>query len=262
MLDRGDAAGGGKGLAADQHAAAGRCCHKVGRPVHPREGVEHGEEIDEGRDQRALGKAGAVQPRHQADHDALVRDSARDKAPEIVGRMADIGVGQPQEVGASGGGDALFQRPELARPALRARAAGHHRQLRAREAARDVCRAIIALVIDQDDAEVAGIILRQHRAQRAGDDIGLVARRDDGDDRWPVRWLGQAVGVAVGEFPEIGAGEHHHQPDGEGDATEDEGKRDRHALEIAVRAEPAQRIVDRFDMRPGLVAKFALRLGG
>src|SRR5688500_15681207 len=55
-LDRGDATRRLQRLALHQHAAAGRARRPSLWAVHPGERVEHLEEIDIGRDQRALGE--------------------------------------------------------------------------------------------------------------------------------------------------------------------------------------------------------------
>ena len=61
VADGVDAARGAQRLGAHQHAAAGRARHRVVRPVHPGERIEHLEEEDEGRDVHALGQVLAAQ---------------------------------------------------------------------------------------------------------------------------------------------------------------------------------------------------------
>ncbi len=66
----------------DQHAAAGGRRHLAARIVHPAERIEHLEEIDEGRNEGALGEALAAQFRHQRGQDvaAATRHARRASA--------------------------------------------------------------------------------------------------------------------------------------------------------------------------------------
>ena len=79
-----------------QHAAAGRRGHALLRIVHPAEGKQHVEEEDKGGNQKALGEAFAAQLGHQRGENKFSRFRARHKPAKIVGRMRNIGVGEPE----------------------------------------------------------------------------------------------------------------------------------------------------------------------
>jgi len=88
-----------------------------------------------------------------------------------------------------------------ARPAARAgrRLAGAERR---RGLARRRHGGVAALVVNQDHAELAGIVLAKQRTDGLADAIGLVAGRDDrGDDR-PRTVPGRIVVIALGAEPE------------------------------------------------------------
>ncbi len=74
-------------------------------------------------------------------------------------------------------------------------------------------RAVAALVVDQHDAEIARIILRQQRADALRDDVGLVARGDHGDDLGPDLRRGRRGRiVAVAAQPESASAQRQEQP--------------------------------------------------
>ena len=119
--DRGNPARRLERRALNQHAAA-RCRSKRRAAVHPVEGIKHHEIIDESRDQHALGPGLAMQlghERHQLALLAPLSTMARnsDKPAQCIGRVFDIGVGEPDVLRGSCVLDSLRNGPELAGPA-------------------------------------------------------------------------------------------------------------------------------------------------
>ena len=84
----------------------------------------------------------------------------------------------------------LADRPELAGPARGKLAAGKNRQAlaatgRIGRRPGNLSRTVVALIIDQDHIEGTPIILAQERTERCRHHVSLVARRNDGHNRWP-----------------------------------------------------------------------------
>ena len=121
-----------------------------------------------------------MQPGHERDQHALLGFGDRDQPPQSVGRVFDVGVGEPEEARLSGALDALRHGPELAGPAGSERFAGENFDAipPALQVSRDLTGPVLAAIIDQHDAEIAGIILRGQHCQRPGDNVGLIARRN------------------------------------------------------------------------------------
>src|SRR5262249_44582333 len=113
---------------------------------------------------------------------------------ERIWRVHDIGVGQ-QHVGwwrrlAERQREALLLGPGLAHPSGRESLSVYDRQpigstAHLRSARRDRSGAIAALVVDQNNRERAGVVLIEQRADTFRNAIGLVASRDDRNDRRP-----------------------------------------------------------------------------
>ena len=94
------------------------------RFIDPREGVQHLKEIDEGRHQRVLGAALAIEPHHfahQVDGRGLETRYQRRQVPRVV---HDVRIGQQQHR-RIGQRDALVHRPELPGPTVRLGLAGN-----------------------------------------------------------------------------------------------------------------------------------------
>src|SRR5204863_8626701 len=74
---------------------------------------------------------------------------------------------------------------------------------------------ILTAVVHQDDAEGAGIVLPQQRADARGDAVRLVARRHDGGDGRPGGRRRHFAVVALGTAPELAAAEQQVEPNAE-----------------------------------------------
>jgi hypothetical protein len=100
--------------------------------------------------------------------------------------------------------------PDLARPAGRQLAGPRQGEalLAAQllgQGAGQARRAVAAVVVDQDDVEGPGIVLAQQSLEAVLDDLGLVARRHQGDHRGPgLRLLQVLLELLVGQ-PEAAA---------------------------------------------------------
>ena len=130
-----------------------------------------------------------MQANHQRHEIVSAALGLRDEAAEIGRRMDDVGVGQQQVVRMSpvGDRDAQPDRPELAGPPGWKRLRRHDGQA----IVGTCCRsggtrrgsgAVAAAVVDHDDVQFAAIILGEQRCDRSANHIGLVARRDYGND--------------------------------------------------------------------------------
>ncbi len=208
-----------------------------------------------------------MQPHHQGGQLQPALLGARDEAGQAVWRVADVGVGQPDELGGVLGrrpGHALGERPEFAGPARLQRGALDHLEpgLCAQAPGgleRRLCRAVRALVVDQDHAEGSRIILGQQAANRAGDHVSLVARRHHGGHRGPGRGRRRlAQVVALARQPEPAPSQEQVQPDAE--SQDADGDRE-HALEIAFLPEPRERIGQSQGVWPRLISQLAFGLG-
>ena len=92
--DRGQPAGSRQGLAADQHAAAGRGRGAGPGRVHPRERVELGEEVHERRDHHPLPPGRGAQQRHLRDQVPVAGLGRADQVPQRALVPGDVGVGE------------------------------------------------------------------------------------------------------------------------------------------------------------------------
>ena len=211
-----DAAGCFQRRATRQHAAAGGGGRLVVRVVDRPKRKQHVEEEDKGGDQEMLCMRLARQPRHQR-HQHLVLAGARHQLAQIVGGVGDVGVCEPEEFRAHAFFGsllaALMHGPQLAGPARWPRRAGQHRQARTVQRACKVPRAVVRLVIHQEDAKVAGIILGNQAADAALDDIGLVAGGDHGNHTGPDVGFGDRQSVALAQAPEAAMQQQQIQPD-------------------------------------------------
>jgi hypothetical protein len=82
--------------------------------------------------------------------------------------------------------DALVQSPEFSRPSVGTFAPVQGREPSfPLESGGDVAGAVAALVVHQDDAEIARIILGDQTREGRRNGFGLVARGHDGGDRRP-----------------------------------------------------------------------------
>ena len=160
--DRFDAAGLPQRIEPHEHAPAGGGSRCVVRAIHPREGIEHLEEEDEGGNKRAFGRAFAAQFHHQRCQHELMRFGPRHELTQRVGGKSDIGVGEEQIAGEFRQRrriiHALLHGPELACPPRRQRQARNHCQpVRSRSAGRRRaanCRRIVrTLVVDEGHSE-------------------------------------------------------------------------------------------------------------
>ena len=97
VADGGDAARGFQRLAPRQHAAAGRRRDLGARDRSPRrtETACRKKNTKAGIRKCSAGAA-AMKPRHQRDQDQLARFGPRHQPAQIVGRVGDVGVGEPE----------------------------------------------------------------------------------------------------------------------------------------------------------------------
>ena len=126
----------------------------------------------------------------------------------------------------------------------------------------DVSRAVVAVVVDQDDPELTWIVLRQQAADRASDDVGLIASRHDGDHRGPDgRRRGLVAIIPLGRQPEAAPPYQQIKP-----GAERRGRDERGPDHLRYPAAPNQRSASLAKpsetIGPRLIAQFALRLGG
>ena len=89
--------------------------------------------------------------------------------------------------------------------------------IRLRGFLREFCRGVFAVVIDEYDRKLAGIILLRDRRDRLGDRFGFVARGDYCSYGGPSRRSGMRCFVIIEwtKIPEISAREEEVEPDGE-----------------------------------------------
>ena len=169
-------------------------------PGDPAERKQHREEEDEGRDQQRSGEAPAVELRHQRDQHQTGRARTRHESAQVVLRMADVGIGKRQIVGLFAGRLAATpgcMRPELAGPARGARRSAQNSNFACllprccgSRGARVPVPSVL-LIIDQDDAKGARIVLPQKASDRLRDDICFIARGHDGHDARPCAGRGK-----------------------------------------------------------------------
>jgi hypothetical protein len=215
--DRGQPAGSLQGLAAYQHAAAGRRRGAGLGRVHPPERVELGEEVHERRDHHPLPPGRGAQQRHLRDQVPVVGLGRADQVPQRALVPGDVGVGEQHvSLGSvvacrgvravlAGRGQALGHGPYLAGPAGRQRGAGQHPQGPPRmagfrpEGGRDLGGSVGAAVVDQDHGQRAGIVLAEQRGHHHRQHRGLIAGRDDGRHVRPPGRLGGGFGRGRGE---------------------------------------------------------------
>ena len=114
-----EAAHGGQGCGAYQHRAAGCGGHARAGIVHQRERIEQLEEEHEGRHQRPLGRAGAMQRDHFGDHVQPVTLKPGNQGRQVLRPVDDVGVAEQQQR-AVRCGYALRKRPKACRSIPRA----------------------------------------------------------------------------------------------------------------------------------------------
>ena len=179
---------------AHQHATAGGRGGSTTRLGDPRERIEHLEEEDESRNQRAFREALAAQVDHQRRQHHPVLDRRGYQSRHGVRSVRDVRVGQQQVLGRLeqpfGMRDAGRHRPQLAGPAGRQRGRGEDGQAIARLRACggpscDVGRPVGAVVVHDDDRQRAVVVLREQRRDRLADELRFVACGDHGDDPRP-----------------------------------------------------------------------------
>ena len=146
-------------------------------------------------------KALAAQFRHQRHHDEIVTFRARDETTKIVRRMGDVGIGEPEtirEMFFAGMDDALLDGPEFSCPAGRPRGSLQDGQASIGVQFLGEGSGIVgALVVDQEDAEITRVILRQKAPYGLHDQLGFVACRDDRYHRGPDRRIGDGIAAIV-----------------------------------------------------------------
>ena len=145
----------------------------------------------------------------------------RGQSGGVVGRVDDVGVGEQQVVRLErrGMADPFGDGPEFAGPAGGQRRGGNHGEEVGRSGGPgNGGGAVAAVVVHQDDMEIAGAALRGKRGDGAAHDAGFIAGGHDGHDaRRGGGRRGRAI-RAAGEFaPESAAEEQKVEPDGEGD---------------------------------------------
>ena len=135
-----------------------------------------------------------MQLHHQGGEREVAGERMGDEPPDRVRLVGDVGVGQEQIVRRvprlACPDDALADRPQFAGPALRQRGGGKDRQGMLRlgktfDRPRRIRGCVLAVVVDEDDAELSRVVLAQQRGEGVGKHVGFVARRDDGDDARP-----------------------------------------------------------------------------
>jgi hypothetical protein len=87
--------------------------------------------------------------------------------------------------------------------------------VRTGELRRHVGRAVLALVVDEHDAERAGVVPVEQRAQRLGQHVGLVARGDHRHDGRPACGYRPTPVEALVAEPEAAVREDEMTPGGE-----------------------------------------------
>ena len=185
-------------LGPDQHAAAGPGRGAALRVVDLLERIELREEVDERGHDHPLPRRLRAEQGHLGDQDAVVVFCGPDQVAQRGRRPGDVRVGEQHVLGGRApghcGGQALGHRPHLAGPAVRPWLAGDDGQRRAAvlrgllaELGGDAARAVVAPVINQEDTELTGVVLRQQPGQRRREGVRLIARGHDGDDRRPRR---------------------------------------------------------------------------
>ncbi len=170
------------------------------------------------------------------------------KPRERLRPMDDVGVGEPDERRIRREALCFFEpgieRRELSGPAFGQRRRGDDAPRPMGRVARERVlrprgRGVGAGVVDQDDGERAGVILRRQAFETAAHGFGLVARRHDGDHggKWSGRRRAQREPL-IGA-PESAAAEEEIKPDEKAERTE-KGER-RHAARtrrMSVRTTP------------------------
>ena len=188
---------------------------------------------------------------------------ARHQCREIVGRMGDVGVGEPEkfrrELGRAVARPAASPRACRSSPAAAAPPVSTvSRSIVQR--ARQIAGAVVGLVVHQDDAEVARIILRQQTADAVLNHIGFVAGRHHRDDRRPARpalALASCRARAAARSRRGPAADKARSP-----AAESRTTCPRSFADIRWRANQARASVKPFAIGPRRIAQFALGLGG
>ena len=109
-----------------------------------------------------------------------------DEPAQRLRRMHNIGIRQKKiferMVKSPGDRDALAKRPQLAGPSGGQRRPGYdcHSILRTaigRHAPGEVCCAVAAVIVDQDDRPRPRVVLTEQRIEASADAVGLIARR-------------------------------------------------------------------------------------
>ena len=132
----------------------------------------------------ALGQLFATPAGGERGEHQIMLFGVRDQPARRVRRMNNVGVGKHQIFGREfflRGRNPLLHRPELAGPARRQRTPAHNNEPvvfaeRSSGSARDIRRAVAAVIIDQHDRE-RRIILADERRDALRNVLGLVACR-------------------------------------------------------------------------------------
>ena len=192
---------------ADEHAAARRGRGPAPRVVDPAERVELGEEVDEGGHDHPLPAGFRPQQGHLRDQRPVVRLRRRDQVAQRVRGPGDVGVGEqhvlrrgppacrPAAVRPASASLAAAAKPCAIAQTLPAQPSGRglaadDRQRRAAvpggllaQFGRDRAGAVVAVVVDQENPELARVILGEQRGERLWQRFRLVPRGHDGGDR-------------------------------------------------------------------------------
>jgi len=151
----------------------------------PGEGVQHLEEEYESWDQGALGRGLTVEADHLGYEVEMGGLDLGDQGGEMALRVLDVCVGKQEVIGGlrPGVGKALMYGPKLAAPAWRQRLTGNDIEpWTSAKRSGDRGGAVGAVVVDQNDREVTGIILCEQGADAPADVRSFVARGDNRDD--------------------------------------------------------------------------------
>src|SRR5712664_4402886 len=112
--------------------------------------------------------------------------------PERVRCVHYVGVGEPEEVWflSACGGDSFVERPKFPGPALRKFRCREDSDSRRctdffRRFPRERGGTVVALIVNDNDGKLSGVILAEEAGDRAGDGCGFVAGWNNGNDARP-----------------------------------------------------------------------------